>query len=197
MKNIDKILEKLGGIVKYQEETNSSSDVLSFEKDSNFKLPTFFKDFMISYAPFKFEFLVKKKMEPIKGSYIQGNLLVDYFYSFNKKSKYSISKLTADYEVQIDTGIVPFCDGEAGDLFCISLLPNQYGEIYYFNHEASNERLIKVSNSFEDFIKDLIVEKDLPQDISNWKLSDEVKENSTGEFLNLLEKWKEKNRSDN
>lgn len=195
MKKAEKILNALGGIqASLPESRNRESDITFFEKNNDLMFPSFFRNFMIKYAPFSFNKLVKKKMDVTLGGFIDGNLSIDYFYSFNKETKRSIPRLLEVRKEQIPNGFIPFCDGEAGDFICICLIPKQFGEIYYFHHEAIEENLIKISDSFEEFLEGLVIEEDEPLDVTNWKMPEEVKKNSTDDFLKMLEEWKKKNQ---
>ncbi len=195
MKEVEKIFKNLGGIRDYlDEEKNLESDIVFFEKSNDVLFPDFFRNFIIKYAPFSFNKLVKKSVKNRISSFIDGNLTVDYFYSFNVESKQSIQKLLAVHEQQIPYGFIPFCDGESGDLICICLNADKYGEIYYFHHEAKNENLIKINSSFKEFLDELIIQTDEPQNVKNWRMPESVKKNSTKEFIKMLEEWKSKNR---
>lgn len=57
--------------------------------------------------------------------------------------------------------MMPICDSEPGDLICISLQNDSYGKIFYWDHEGFvGEDIFLVSNSFEEFVMNLEIEKD-------------------------------------
>ncbi len=60
--------------------------------------------------------------------------------------------------------------------------------IYYFHHESDNERLIKIYDSFDVFLKNLVVYDEENQKIN----TDNIEANYTEKFIELVKKWKDK-----
>ncbi|MEJ0101541.1 MAG: SMI1/KNR4 family protein [Bacteroidota bacterium] len=79
-------------------------------------------------------------------------IYVNFFYSFFETSKCSLFTLLSEYKDQLPEGYLPICDGEPGDLICISLKAEDHGKIYYWHHESPpNNDLFLITDSFEDF----------------------------------------------
>jgi len=66
-------------------------------------------------------------------------------------------------EKTIPVELLPIGDDSGGNPLCVSLLPNEdYGKIYFCNHEIENKKtgylaMSKVANSFEEFLDVLYI----------------------------------------
>lgn len=188
----DKIL-KLGGIKANPlckgERRPNNEEILNFEKNNNLSLPESFSLFMLNYSPFSFNnpVNIKYQNKELKKSCGLEYLPVDYFYSFYEKSKCSILSLRQDYLEQIPKEYLPFCDGELGDLWCIAIEGENYGEIYYFSQGAKENKLFKIADSFDSFLKHLFVVKE-----DAIKKSDtDITATYSDKLISLINKWKQ------
>lgn len=130
-------------------------------------LPKSFKEFHAMFGAFSFKEMVK--VQCINPPIIAEDDLVtaDYFYSVVDESECSILKILQRYSEQIPVGFFPICDGEPGDIICIKLLDEGYGEVHYWWHESLDElTTYKIASSFDDFIQRLMVVNE-PQGMSS------------------------------
>ena len=84
------------------------------------------------------------------------------FYSDEKSARNNI-KLICNVmrrEKTIPFDMIPIADDPTGNVICISLSKNDYGAIYYLNHEFEDSDTgylmkSKITNSFKEFIENL------------------------------------------
>lgn len=119
--------------------------------------PEIYEKFSKLYGSFDFESsIVVKGIEEIpvigKDNYIAVGCI------YNLEDSLIIH---SDFVDQLPALMMPICDSEHGDLICISLHNDSYGKIFYWDHEGFvGEDIFLVSNSFEEFVMNLEIEKD-------------------------------------
>jgi hypothetical protein len=111
-------------------------------------------------------------------------LIVGDFYCIAGAKKRSIGGTLRTYEEQIAKGLLPICDGELGDVICLSLREEDHGYLYYFHHESPPENdLFLIAENFEDFISKLEIHEGSVNDSAMLK---DIKVQLTPEFIALL-----------
>ncbi len=164
--NLIKKLESVGGIEKNLFCTDDRQHIekafLSLEATFNSPLPQSYKDLYIEVSAFSFLELVCVKCIDVNRFMSKGNKVsVGDFYCTIGNDKSSVAKVLSTFQEQIPIGLLPICDGELGDIICMSLRETDYEHIYYFHHEsASDNDLFLIATGFEDFIMRLEVFKE-------------------------------------
>ena len=157
-------MESLGGTkmnplcLSENKQENASVSFKELEKKLARGLPESYKLFYGIYGPLSFN-------ERIKCRDIDGGTWfhVDYFYSSERDSRCSVYIPMTDHPEFSDHNLFPFCDGESGDLICMSLDSKHYGSIYYWYHEKNEgENLLLIAEDFEHFIMKLEID---PEDV--------------------------------
>ncbi len=71
-----------------------------------------------------------------------------------------------EYDEYILKHYLPIGNSPGGDIYCLSLRPEEFGAVYYWDHEEANyegepweENMIKLSPSFNQFISNLYENK--------------------------------------
>jgi|GEM_PF-1102529 len=171
MKNkVIKKLESVGGIEK---NLSCSGDMQ--QRDDSFKkieiifnshLPQSYKDFYIKAGAFSFLELVCAKCIDTNQVMIKGNkVTVGDFYCIIGNDKLSINQILSTFKEQLPIGLLPICDGELGDIICMSLRKVDYECIYYFHHESPPDNsLFLIAKSFESFVMSLEIYKEESSD---------------------------------
>ncbi len=160
---IYKRIEELGGI-KENPSCNSHKvnnlQVEEFENIIGFKVPDTFRTFNTEFGAFSFKKMIEIKLEnsPWNTKTSSAMVSVDYFYSMDINSNCSVLKHIKMFEDYLPQGYIPICEGEHGDVICISCNKIDYGKIYYWWHEGlASDTLYKISNCLESFILELEV----------------------------------------
>ncbi|HEY4326952.1 MAG TPA: SMI1/KNR4 family protein [Mucilaginibacter sp.] len=108
------------------------------------------------------------------------------FYCIIGNNDLSVDKVLLTYEEQLRVGLLPVCEGELGDIICMSLRRADYECVYYFHHENPPDNdLFLIATSFEDFIMKLEVYK-YPSGTDD--LVKKMKMELSPQFLALLKK---------
>jgi hypothetical protein len=167
MKNsLVKKLESVGGIEKnlfcVGDRQQREESFLNVEAILNSQLPQSYKDFYIKVGAFSFLELVCAKCTDVNQVMLKGNKVsVGDFYCIIGNDKSSINKVLSNFQEQLPIGLLPICDGELGDIICMSLRRTDYEYIYYFDHESPpGNDLFLIAISFEDFIMSLEIYKE-------------------------------------
>ena len=142
------------------------SQIEDFEKNIGKKLPDDFKEFMLENnggCPEEELFTQNFNMiNPETSEEITQSIDIAEFMSLND--------IEFEYDEIIDTGDIPqgylpFGYTSFDNLFLICLNQDNYGAIYYVNHDFFDDStgrfvISKICNSFSDFIESLVVETD-------------------------------------
>lgn len=186
--NLVKKLESIGGINRNsscREETQQiRASFSNIETIFDSKMPQSYKDFYLNFGSFSFLESVCAKCIEEKFFTLRGNRVpVGFFYCIVGNEKESVLDTLLIFEEQLPVGFLPICDGELGDVICVSLRTSDYGYIYYFDHESPPEDdLLLIAKSFEDFIMSLEI---YIEENSSAKV---VKATYSPQFLDLLKK---------
>lgn len=165
-----KKLESVGGIEKNlfcaDGRQQREDSFLNIEVTFNSQLPQSYKDFYIKVGAFSFLELVCAKCIDVNRVMLKGNKVsVGDFYCITGNDKSSIDKVLSTFQEQLPIGLLPICDGELGDIICMSLQRADYEYIYYFHHESPpGSDLFLIATSFEDFIMSLEIYKEASGD---------------------------------
>ncbi|WP_461644096.1 SMI1/KNR4 family protein [Labilibaculum euxinus] len=159
--HLEKKIKELGG-TKKSPTCQKSEDVnlflREFENELNVNLPDLFRKFHASFGAFSFNNPIQVRCKDLPVTSKDEYVKVDYFYCFDMNCKHSIQKIIEHQEGHLPKGYIPFCDGEPGDLICLCVAEENYGEIYYWWHESSMEHnLFKIANDFGRLIAKLQV----------------------------------------
>lgn len=69
------------------------------------------------------------------------------------------------------SGLLAIAYYQGGNDFCICLLPKQYGEVYFYDHESSYaddiDTLIKIADSFDYFIEPLTSKEEYENNLAD------------------------------
>lgn len=146
--------------IKDQEESLSESAIPAIEKRLGFSLPNEYRDFLkISNGGSPVPDAVK-----YEGEYFD---YVSMFYSV-RRNAYSndLFRNIEEYRELIPSHYLPIGESPGGDVFCLSLKNEDYGAVYYWNHEEANYdgepwemNMIKLAASFNEFLDSLYEEK--------------------------------------
>lgn len=149
-------------------ESLSEQDVNKIEKDLGIKLPTDYKSFIthtnggIPEVDMLYDFYDEV-------SQLENTSIIRRFFSLyvddntlrnNMKVIYNIMRK----EESVPVDIIPIADDPAGNIICMSLNKDDYGFIYYLNHEfeeAETGYLMKskIANSFKNFVECLYADE--------------------------------------
>jgi len=137
----------------------SGSDIARIEEKLKVKLPEEYREFLLKYNGGK----------PIpdavrhEGEYLD---FVAFFYAarFNIYAD-DLLRNVEEYSEYILDHYLPFAESPGGDVYCLSLKPDEHGSVYYWDHEMANydgepweENMIKLARSFDEFLAGLYTE---------------------------------------
>jgi hypothetical protein len=131
------------------------------EKKFNSNLPLLYKELYRKLGSFSFSELVRIRCIDQNAVMVEGNKVnVGDFYCITGNGPSSINTALITFQEQLPIGLLPICDGELGDIVCISLRKDDYGYIYYLHHEGSQGNdLFLIAKKIEDFIMALEINK--------------------------------------
>lgn len=137
----------------------NENDIERIEKEIGIKLPPEFQSFLLKYNGGK----PKPDAVRYSGDYFD---FVAFFYGERFRSYASdLIPSVAFYKELIPNHYLPIGESPGGDVYCLSLKNEDYGSVYYWDHEIANydgepweENLIKLSISLSEFIDDLYEE---------------------------------------
>ena len=128
--------------------------IKDFENIINFKFPSDYK-----------EFLIKNNVESIIGKIYDFTNIYGDIDTSNIRNVYTFIEgedniaTTYDWELEMENtmeGVIPIVCDEGDNLICISLRKNDYGKIYFIDHEIGvengEEDMAIIANSFKEFL---------------------------------------------
>jgi len=132
-------------------------DLIVIEKELKIKFPDKFKEHYLKYNggyPEKRFFVWEKNV----------TTRINTFFTIKHEDLGSLESTYKDLvilEKYLPEGIVPFACDDGGNFFCISLRNRDYDHVYYCDNNHYNvidneEYLTLLTNSFNDFLKELI-----------------------------------------
>ncbi|QTE40105.1 SMI1/KNR4 family protein [Mucilaginibacter gossypii] len=154
-------LKSIGGVEKNlfcaDHKQRVESAFLSIEATFNSLLPQSYKDFYIDIGAFSFLELICAKCIDVNPIMLKGNKIsVGDFYCIIGNDGLSITQVLSTFQEQIPVGLLPICDGELGDIICMSLRQDDYEYIYYFHHESPpGNDLFLIATNFVAFVMKL------------------------------------------
>lgn len=137
----------------------STDDLEKFEEKINYKLPVSYRDYLLNFNG-------SKPLNTICHiSETEGDTTLHTMFGIHDGPEFArLESSFGDSNSTKKTGLLAFADDTFGNYFCIHLLPKYYGEVYFYDHEASYankvKTLIKVADNFDDFINMLISESE-------------------------------------
>ncbi|MDT4329063.1 SMI1/KNR4 family protein [Methylomonas sp. MED-D] len=134
----------------------SESDIERIEERIGIKLPSELKMFLLKSNGGK----PKPDTVCFEGEYFDS---VAFFYGEEFRSYVSDLILsTENYRDLIPGHYLPFGESPGGNVYCLSLKDEDYGAVYYWDHEMANydgepweENMTKLSNALSEFIDGL------------------------------------------
>ncbi len=138
----------------------------NFEQEIQYRLPEDYRHYLLSF----------NGAEPINTvcniSDDEGTTRVHGMLGIHNGSEHlQLESNFGDNNSTKKTGLLAFAYDQAGNDFCICLLPKHYGEVYFYDHESSCaddiDTLIKLADSFDCFIKSLISEEEYESSLAD------------------------------
>ncbi len=134
----------------------NDKDIERIEKRLKVKLPNEYREFLLKSNG------GKPVPDTVKhdGEYFD---YVSYFYGarFNTYAD-DLFRNVEEYSEYILPHYLPIADSPGGDVYCLSLKPEDYGSIYYWDHEMANydgdpweENMVKLAGSLNVFLAGL------------------------------------------
>ncbi len=128
-------------------------DLAELEKEYKFRFPNDFKSFYLQYNGGK----PKRREVCLQDGNWKSSTRFHSFYTIKSELANKLKDIYEDWWIK---GLIPFGYDEGGEDFCFSTRDSDYGCIYYFmsdclDDEAPENALIKVSESFTQFINDM------------------------------------------
>ncbi len=91
---------------------------------------------------------------------------IRYFYGTSNENFSNIATVYENYIGRLPENCIPIADPDFGNEICISLDENNYGKIYFWDHETMDtdygakctllfEDMILIANSFEDLLENI------------------------------------------
>ena len=155
-------------LVDYGEKVDDKF-ISSFEQELNINLPEEYKAFMIkNNGGMPEDDVVFDYYDNVTES--QKRAVIQEFYIMYSENNFEVDNIRNICEgfwkdKAIPVSMFPIGADPAGNIICISLLPNEYGKIYFYNHEYENVDTgymmeSKVADSFDAFLGLLYVIED-------------------------------------
>jgi cell wall assembly regulator SMI1 len=146
----------------------SEENIIKIENDLDIKFPKDYKNFMINInGGVPEEDMLYDFYDEV--SEIENTSIIREFFSLYVddtilKNNLKIIYNTMKNEKTISADMIPIADDPAGNIIGLSLNKDDYGFIYYLNHEFEDVEtgyLIKskIANSFKDFIDNLYADE--------------------------------------
>ena len=132
--------------------------ILKLEKVIGAALPDGYRTFLQNHnggrpKPAKFSFVTRKGMHE--------DASIHYFFGLHSGQVGSLEKKRASYEGRISDGFLPIAIDPFGNLILIGLSNENYGKIYFWDHELETEtptleNVSFVADSFQKFLENLV-----------------------------------------
>ena len=150
-------------------DTINSKMISTFEQELNVSLPEEYKAFMIkNNGGMPEDDVVFDYYDNVTET--QKRAVVQEFYIIYSENNYEVDNIKNICkgfwkDKAIPTSMFPIGSDPAGNIICISLSPDEYGVIYFYNHEYENVDTgymmkSKVADSFDGFLELLYVIED-------------------------------------
>jgi hypothetical protein len=136
--------------------TITEIQLIAFEQSQGIVLPPAYRHFLLTYnggypEPAYF---------PIHGFYADTRGVIDWFFGIQPGSPNNIYDKINTYRDRIPKGVLPIARDPGGNLLCLVTDTQQYGAIYYWDHEgeagegepATYNNMYVVTPSFEELL---------------------------------------------
>jgi hypothetical protein len=132
----------------------SEDELNDFESINRKRLPQFYRNFLLTH----------NGGEPFKQHNIHPSTLVSYILGMHNGEYYaSLYKHVESFKHRLPYDTVPIATDPFGNLFIMSLHPENYGQIFFWDHEKEptvqdghqTENISFVAYSFEEFLENL------------------------------------------
>ena len=133
----------------------SESDLSIVESHFNFKFPDQYKNFLLEHnggIPGNVYYLVN-----------DNGYVINFFLSLFVK-ELSFEEYFQDYKINtkvLPDRMVPIAEDAFGNAICISVSGEDYGAIFFWDHEDSDTEMRQIAISFNDFLNGLV--EDIPE----------------------------------
>jgi hypothetical protein len=118
-------------------------------------LPSNYLSLQLKYGKLLLSETVSKYLDTREIDYLGEYISVFRIHTLENKGESVLHNLNR-YLEDLPSGVIPIGDDEFGNLVCLDLTDENYGKIYYWQHDADeDEPLLLVANSFDDFIMGL------------------------------------------
>ncbi|UOQ55561.1 SMI1/KNR4 family protein [Hymenobacter cellulosivorans] len=185
---IEDEIKRLGGLKPIEDQFYplNKQEVELLEKEANGVLPPDYNQFLttygeciflnsVSFKPMKQEpeYVHDEKLGIPNGSF-SGSSLTMFYGKRTKKSTLTIIDTLKRYRERMPEGFVPFADDGLGNQLCISVGPDNYQKVYWWDHEmewdeedyedetgtpmpvsAKYQNVYLLANNFTDFFEKL------------------------------------------
>jgi hypothetical protein len=137
----------------------SSSELKNFEKLIGYRLPEDYRCYLLNFngtEPVNTVFHISKA---------EGETSIHNMLGIHNGPEFAkLEPSFGDRNITRKVGLLAFADDTFGNYFCLNLQCKKYGEVYFYDHEASYankiKTLIKVADGFDNFIESLISEEE-------------------------------------
>lgn len=140
----------------------TEEQIYSFESFIKAKLPEEYIKFLKKYNGGRLEKEDTYPMiEEIDIGYQEEG--IEYFFGLNVAKGNDLKEQVLIFKGRIPHNFIPIGDAPCGNLVCLAVLGENYGKVYYWDHneeaedgeEPSNDNVYLIANSFEEFINSL------------------------------------------
>jgi len=152
----------------------SESDLEKLEHALSAKLPDDYRSFLLEYnggcLDERYDYIVTFDYpggyNPYSGGDNQSDLMHFFRLTYNWFDGHDIFELwNSVYRERMPSHFLPIAEDSCGNVFCLSLGKNDYGWIYFWDHERESpipdySNCYKIAESFIGFIDSLILEPD-------------------------------------
>ena len=145
----------------------SLQDIEQFENEIGMKLPNDYIEFVSEFGLSTFGIDEEEGEEDgceyvcflIEPSYRGGSGILDVFLGFAHQGAYNLLNSYLTYQQRLFPAYIPIAYDPGGNVICMSLNSDNYGSIYFVDHEEMEEnrksKIYLISNSFTGFINSL------------------------------------------
>ncbi|CAO4845691.1 MAG: hypothetical protein NEHIOOID_01343 [Holosporales bacterium] len=128
----------------------------------NINFPKSYKNFLINFNGG----IAKKKIFLFKSS--NNGIVTHHWYGIRSESFFSILLAMHDKGHRFPDNFIPFCDDSFGNKMLLSVKGQDYGKVYFWDHEMETEpadysNLTLIADSFEEFINSLKSEEEIEE----------------------------------
>ena len=135
------------------------------------KFRSFAKKYSLNFPESYIEFLRRNNDSEMESNIIEGTeelgIYVRYFYGTTDNDYSDIEMVYKNYIMRMPSKCIPIADADFGNEICMSLKDENYGKIYFWDHESMDtdydekcnltfEDMIPLADSFENLLDKII-----------------------------------------